>query len=229
MWFMTDTRYSTEIVKRWQAGVPVRILLDLRADATYPANATVRQSFVNAGIPIRHKTTKGINHWKLILYAGQAKVHFSAANFANGSYLAHHSVHWLRGRGDLFHRRPGGCADVHDEVRRSLDQHHALRESRQRRRGDETLSDLSDGSRAQFPAGSRLREPAGVRDAIGNAGHRCRDVSHHVGQGRGRTDPPGAGGRSRPPHHRPGTVPQSDVLLARVQHRPHVGRGHSRQ
>ena len=77
---------STEIVKRWQAGVPVRILLDLRADANYPANATVRQSFINAGIPIRHKTTKGINHWKLILYAGQAKVHFSAANFANGSY-----------------------------------------------------------------------------------------------------------------------------------------------
>ena len=86
MWFMTDTRYSTEIVKRWQAGVPVRILLDLRADASYPANATVRQSFINAGIPIRHKTTKGINHWKMILYAGQATVHFSAANFANGLY-----------------------------------------------------------------------------------------------------------------------------------------------
>jgi len=86
MWFMTDTRYSIEIIKRWQAGVPVRILVDLRADANYPANATVRQSFVNAGIPIRHKTTTGINHWKMILYAGQAKVHFSAANFANGSY-----------------------------------------------------------------------------------------------------------------------------------------------
>ncbi len=86
MWFMTDTRYSVEIIKRWQAGVKVRILLDLRADANYPANASVRQSFINAGIPIRHKTTTGINHWKMILYAGQAKMHFSAANFANGSY-----------------------------------------------------------------------------------------------------------------------------------------------
>ena len=66
--------------------MPVRILLDLRADANYPANASVRQSFINAGIPIRHKTTPGINHWKMILYAGQAQVHFSAANFANGSY-----------------------------------------------------------------------------------------------------------------------------------------------
>ena len=86
MWFMTDTRYSSEIIQRWRAGVPVRILLDLRADANYPANASVRQSFINAGIPIRHKTTPGINHWKMILYAGQAQVHFSAANFANGSY-----------------------------------------------------------------------------------------------------------------------------------------------
>lgn len=84
MWFMTDNRYSTEIIQRWRAGVAVRILLDLRADSNYPANASLRQGFINAGIPIRHKTTPGINHWKAILYAGQAQVHFSAANFANG-------------------------------------------------------------------------------------------------------------------------------------------------
>ena len=86
LWFMTDTRYSIEIIRRWQAGVPVRVLVDLRADANYSGNATVRQSLIDAGIPIRHKTTTGINHWKMILYAGQSRVHFSAANFANGSY-----------------------------------------------------------------------------------------------------------------------------------------------
>lgn len=85
-WFMTDTRYSTEIIKRWQAGVPVRIILDTRADANYPANATVRKSLISAGIPIRTKVTPGINHWKVMIYAGQAKMQFSAANFANGSY-----------------------------------------------------------------------------------------------------------------------------------------------
>jgi len=85
-WFMTDTRYSNEIIARWQAGVPVRVLLDLRADANYPANATIRQQLIAAGIPIRHKTTTGINHWKMILYAGQSRMHLSAANFANGSY-----------------------------------------------------------------------------------------------------------------------------------------------
>ena len=85
-WFMTDWRYSSEIIKRWQAGVPVRILLDQRADASYPAGVSIRQSFISAGIPIRHKVTTGINHWKMMLYRGQNAVHFSAANFANGSY-----------------------------------------------------------------------------------------------------------------------------------------------
>ena len=85
-WFLDDWRYSSEIIKRHQAGVPVRILLDLRADQNYPAAVTERQKFIDAGIPIRHKVTTGINHWKMMLYAGQRKVHFSAANFANGSY-----------------------------------------------------------------------------------------------------------------------------------------------
>ncbi|HET7220082.1 MAG TPA: phospholipase D-like domain-containing protein [Vicinamibacterales bacterium] len=85
-WFMTDSTYSSEIINRWRAGIPVRVILDLRADANYPANATIRQALINAGIPIRHKTTTGINHWKMMLYAGQGKMHFSAANFANGSY-----------------------------------------------------------------------------------------------------------------------------------------------
>ena len=33
--------------------MPVRILLDLRADANYLASATIRQNFIDAGIPIR--------------------------------------------------------------------------------------------------------------------------------------------------------------------------------
>ena len=86
IWFMDDARYSAEIIRRWQAGVPVRVIVDLRADANYPTNAIVRQSLVNAGIPIRYKTSPGINHWKMMLYAGQGKVHFSGANFSDGSY-----------------------------------------------------------------------------------------------------------------------------------------------
>ena len=85
-WFMDDARYAHEIIRRWQAGVPVRVIGDLRADTNYPTNAIVRQMLVSAGIPFRHKTTAGINHWKMMLYAGQGKVHFSGANFSDGSY-----------------------------------------------------------------------------------------------------------------------------------------------
>ncbi len=84
---MTDWKGTSEIIKRWKAGVPVRILLDLRADPGYPAGVSIRESFTNAGIPIRHKVTAGINHWKMMLYRGQHAVHFSGANFSNGSYL----------------------------------------------------------------------------------------------------------------------------------------------
>ena len=133
-WFMTDWRYSSEIIKRWQAGVPVRILLDLRSDAGYPAGVTLRQSFIDAGIPIRHKFTSGINHWKMMMYRGQNAVHFSAANFSNGSYSpseAGRRIRQVRGRSDLLHDRSDRRPDVHEEVRRPLDEHVALRQPRE--------------------------------------------------------------------------------------------------
>ena len=86
-WFMDDQRYRDSLIAAKNRGVAVRVLLDVRADANYnPGNKAIRDSLIAAGIPIRHKTTTGINHWKMMLYAGQAKMHFSAANFSNGSY-----------------------------------------------------------------------------------------------------------------------------------------------
>ena len=86
IWFMSDARYSSEIIKRWQAGVPVRVIVDTEADADYAGNKAVRDALVAARIPIRNCTTSaGINHWKAMIFAGQRKVQFSAANYANGS------------------------------------------------------------------------------------------------------------------------------------------------
>src|SRR6185295_4959859 len=39
-WFMEDARYTTELIRRFQAGVPVRVLMDPRANATYALNAS---------------------------------------------------------------------------------------------------------------------------------------------------------------------------------------------
>ena len=82
----TTTATKTGSSRPRSRGVDVRVILDVRADGNYEANKGIRDALIAAGIPIRHKTTTGINHWKMMLYAGQGKVHFSAANFSNGSY-----------------------------------------------------------------------------------------------------------------------------------------------
>jgi phosphatidylserine/phosphatidylglycerophosphate/cardiolipin synthase-like enzyme len=86
-WFMTDARYSNEIVKRWQAGVPVRIIMDPRANTSKPANATQLQQFKNAGIPMLNKPFGDIAHWKGMIFAGQSVAEFSGANYSPYEYV----------------------------------------------------------------------------------------------------------------------------------------------
>ena len=52
-WFMEDARYTNELIARWQAGVPVRVLMDPRANAAYPLNAERLAELRSAGIPMR--------------------------------------------------------------------------------------------------------------------------------------------------------------------------------
>ena len=86
-WFMEDQRYMTEIIRRWQAGVPVRLLVDPRATTSgYPANGPILQEFQNAGIPMRRRTASGILHWKMMLFAGQNVVQFSGANYSADAF-----------------------------------------------------------------------------------------------------------------------------------------------
>lgn len=86
-WFMEDSRYATEIIKRWQAGVPVRILIDPRANNTYPLNTEMLQRVQDAGIPMRKKLRDGIVHWKMMLFDGQRKVQFSSANYSPDAFV----------------------------------------------------------------------------------------------------------------------------------------------
>jgi len=88
-WFMEDARLSAEIIKRWQAGVPVRVIIDQRAFATHPVDEQIVQTFVNAGIPIRQRNlaNKDILHWKMMLFAGQNTVEFSGANYSPTAFV----------------------------------------------------------------------------------------------------------------------------------------------
>ncbi len=81
-WFMEDSRYSAEIIRRFQAGVRVRVLVDARANAAHPLNQQILDQLSAAGIPMRQRVASGILHWKMMLFAAQGQVEFSGANYS---------------------------------------------------------------------------------------------------------------------------------------------------
>jgi phosphatidylserine/phosphatidylglycerophosphate/cardiolipin synthase-like enzyme len=81
-WFMEDARYTTELIARFKAGIPVRVLVDTRANSTSQWNADRLKELADAGIPMRRRTASGILHWKMMLFSGQNTVQFSGANYS---------------------------------------------------------------------------------------------------------------------------------------------------
>ena len=86
-WFMEDARYTTELAKRVQAGVPVRVIMDTRANATNQYHTMRLDELQAAGIPMRTKVGGGIMHYKMMLFAGQGIVEFSGANFSADAWV----------------------------------------------------------------------------------------------------------------------------------------------
>jgi phosphatidylserine/phosphatidylglycerophosphate/cardiolipin synthase-like enzyme len=88
-WFMEDSRYASELIARWRAGVPVRVVMDTQALTEFHYDAEVPiQMFKDAGIPIREKTgSSGILHFKMMLFAGQNVVEFSGANYSSEAFV----------------------------------------------------------------------------------------------------------------------------------------------
>jgi hypothetical protein len=81
-WFMEDARFSNELIKRHQAGVPIRILVDPRANDTNQYNGQRLAELASAGIPMRKRIASGILHYKMMLFAGQNRLQFSGANYS---------------------------------------------------------------------------------------------------------------------------------------------------
>src|SRR5688572_65207 len=87
-WFMEDARYVSALKERHQAGVPVRVLVDLRANASKRLNEQMLTDLANAGIPMRDKYTGGdILHFKMMLFHQQNIVQFSKANYTGISFV----------------------------------------------------------------------------------------------------------------------------------------------
>ena len=86
-WFMEDARYTTELKAKWQAGVPIRVLIDTRANDPYPLNAQRIAELQAAGIPIRRIDSSKYLHWKLMLFSGQNVAQFSGANYSPSAWV----------------------------------------------------------------------------------------------------------------------------------------------
>jgi acid phosphatase len=86
-WFMQDTSLSNKIIARHNAGVPVRILVDPRANPTYAGNEQILNQLKAAGIPMRFKHGGGILHWKMMMFVGQNKLEFSGANYSPSFFV----------------------------------------------------------------------------------------------------------------------------------------------
>ena len=87
-WFMEDLRYTTELIARFRAGVPVRVIMDTEANGPYPGNMNALKALKDAGIPMLEKTSSGIVHWKTMIFAGQNVVQFSGANYSSHGFTA---------------------------------------------------------------------------------------------------------------------------------------------
>jgi len=86
-WFFEDSRFSSELIKRKQAGVPVRLIADPDADKQHPLNGPLLDQMAAAGIPIREKTSGGIEHWKAMIFAGQNVLYFGSANYSVNAFV----------------------------------------------------------------------------------------------------------------------------------------------
>jgi hypothetical protein len=87
MWFMEDSRFSTELIRRAQAGVPVRILMDTRSNVQHPAQPAILDALADAGIPMRRRTASGIEHWKIMNFEEQGVLYFGSANFSSDGFV----------------------------------------------------------------------------------------------------------------------------------------------
>ena len=63
VWFFKDSRFVTALINARNRGVPVRIIMDPRANAQYSANGPLLDKLAAAGIPMRKRIAGDICHW----------------------------------------------------------------------------------------------------------------------------------------------------------------------
>ena len=77
---------------------------------------------------MRNRLTSGILHWKVIIFAGQGQVQFAGANYAPFEMTPEQPFVNYTDEIVYFTNDPVDRPQLHDEVRRSVDEHHRVRD-----------------------------------------------------------------------------------------------------
>jgi hypothetical protein len=78
---MTDPLIADAVIGRFNARVPVRIIVEPRRSVTEPRNGPILDRLKAAGIPMRYRKVGDTFHWKMMIFAGQNTVEFAADQF----------------------------------------------------------------------------------------------------------------------------------------------------
>ena len=85
---MEDAYYSAALERAKARNVRIRVIFDSESLPGQPVRQYVADTLVNAHIPMREKVDSGINHWKLMIFAGQNVVQFSGANHTAEAFVS---------------------------------------------------------------------------------------------------------------------------------------------
>ena len=123
----------------------------------------------------------GILHWKMMLFAGQGQIEFAGANYAPFEFVPVDAVRELHRRGHLLHEHSVAGPQLHEEVRRSLDEQHRVRGLRQRHRHrwSATTRPIRSTRELNFPPDDSYRNRAVALYNKEMQTDRRDDVPHH--------------------------------------------------
>jgi regulation of enolase protein 1 (concanavalin A-like superfamily) len=82
VWTIKDGRIPAALIRARNRGVPIRMIMDTRANASYSGNAQYIADLAAAGVQMRRRTAGDICHWKLMIFAQQGVVEWSGANYS---------------------------------------------------------------------------------------------------------------------------------------------------
>ena len=87
VWFIKDARIPAALLRARARGVPVRMIMDPRADADFAGNAQFIADLAAGGVQMRQRIAGDICHWKLMIFTGQNQMEFSGANYSSTAFV----------------------------------------------------------------------------------------------------------------------------------------------